>query len=135
MALDLEDIINLLSGNTPWISVGRVVNQARSHLTQKTSTVQLSSDSTRHILSKHGDHLEPASLLLLPASLQNGLWIADRENSCRISYLEPESGIRYLAALKVTKNKSEVFLTTFHRAQKGQTKALLKRGKVLRNHL
>lgn len=135
MALDLEDIINLLSGQQSTIPVGRIVNQARLHLTQKTSTILLSSDSTRHILSKHGDHMEPSTLLLLPDALRNGLWIADRHNSCRISFFEKDSGVRYLAALKVTRDKKEVFVTTFHRAQKGQTKALLKRGNLLRQHL
>ena len=135
MALDLEDIANLLAGNSAPIPIGRIVNQARSHLSQKTSVVLLSTDSTRHILTEHGDHMEPSTLLILPDALRIGLWIADRGNSCRISFEEKSTGVRYLAAIKATQNRRELYLTTFHRAQKKQTKAVLKRGKILRNHL
>lgn len=115
--------------------VGRVINQARHHLSQKTSTVLLSTDTTRHILTKHGDHMEPSSLLILPEALKSGLWIADRERACRVTFVEPKTGIRFIAALKATKNRQEVYVGTFHRAAKGQTKALLKRGNILRAHL
>jgi len=135
MALDIEDIARLLAGNSESIPVGRVVNQARSHLSQKTSVILLSTDSTRHILTKHGDHIEPSTLLIIPEALRVGLWIADREFSCRVSYEQKETGVRYLAAVKATKNRREIYLSTFHRAQQGQTKSVLKRGKIVRNHL
>jgi len=134
MQLSLENIARLLSGSDS-IPAGRLINQARRHISQKTNTVLLSSDTTRHILTKHGDHVEPSTLLLLPDALKNGLWIADRERSCRITYVEPRTGIRFLIAIKATKNRQEVYVGTLHRCAKGQTKALLKRGNILRPHL
>jgi len=135
MALDIEGIAWLLSGNSEPISIGRIVNQARTHLSQKTSVILLSTDSTRHILTKHGDHMEASTLLLLPEALRLGLWITDRDYSCRVSFEEKETGVRYLAAVKATKDRREIYLSTFHRAQKGQTKSVLKRGTIVRNHL
>ena len=135
MALDIEDIARLLAGNSDPIPVGKIVNQARSHLSQKANVILLSTETARHILVKHGDHMEPSTMLLLPEALRMGLWIADRPLWCRVSFEEKRTGVRYIAAIKATKCKRELFVGTFHRSQKGQTKSVISRGNVLRNHL
>jgi len=135
MALDIEDIARLLAGSSEPIPVGKLVNQAKSHLSQKTSAILLSTDTARHILVKHGDHIEASTLLLLPEALRMGLWIADRPSWCRISFLEKRTNVRFIAAVKATKCKRELFVGTFHRSQQSQTKSVIRRGKVLRNHL
>jgi hypothetical protein len=66
----------------------------------------------------------------LPAVINRGLVI--REIRCLVaSYLHEET--RYIATMKRAPS-CEIWITTFHRSKPKQTKALLKRGEVLRTH-
>lgn len=135
MFLELEDLHRLITGQVSTLDVGRVPDEVQPYFGSPTRAVFLSTDSIRHILQQHADHLETPELLKIPAALERGLWIADRKMSCCISYFDAAESIRYICVVKVTRRRHELYLKTFHRGAKRQTKALLKRGPLLRTHL
>lgn len=135
MALDLDDIAQLLAGSIDAMPVGRLIRQARDHMSHDASAIQLSSHSARHILTSHGDHLAPADLMMIPAVIQRGLWLADRERACRISFNSPGCGQHFVLAIKATVSRRELFVATFHRSNQNQYERLIRRGSILRPHL
>ena len=133
--VELEDLHRLVTGQVPILNIGRIPIEVLPYFRSTTQTVFLSTDSIIHILPEHEDHLEVPEFLKVPAVLERGLWIADRKMSCCISYFDAVESIRYIAAVKVTQRRHELYLKTFHRGAKRQTKTLLGRGSLLRTHL
>ena len=135
MSLDLDDIAQLLAGSIAVMPVGRLIKQARGHMSNEATAILLSSQTVRHILSSHGDHLSPSDLVVIPQVIQQGLWLADRDRACRISYQEHDTGRHFVLAIKATATRRELFVATFHRSNRKQFERLLRRGNVLRPHL
>jgi len=136
MALELSQLYFLRSNRDPYasIEVGYLPQEVAAHFGCGLGIAYLSSRSLNHILDDHAD-INIVDLLHLPDLIQRGLWVADRANSACILY-QPSGGfMRYASALKVAAGGFEPYITTFHRARERQTKAKLKRGRVLRNHL
>lgn len=135
MLIDLDTLHRLIAGQVRILAVGRIPDEVQRYFRSTTQTVFLSADSALHILQQHSDHLEVPELLKIPTAIDRGLWIPDRETSCCLSYFDDKEFIRYIGAVKVTKRRHELYLSTFHRGANRQTKALLRRGKLLRAHL
>lgn len=129
-----SEFVELLAGRRPEIEVGPMPLEVRKHFQCSRDTIFLTTASARHIIKEHGDHIGFDQVAIIPDALTMGLWIDDRPNSCAISYLEVASGQRYIGAVKITKDRTRSFLTTFHFASVRQTKSLLKRGVQLRPH-
>jgi hypothetical protein len=129
-----SEFVELLAGRRPEIEVGTLPYEVRKYFECSRDTVFLTTFSARHIIQQHGDHIGFAQAVVIPSALTKGLWIGDRPDSCVVSFLESGSGQRYIGAIKVTKDRTRSYLTTFHFASIRQTKSLLKRGQPLRDH-
>lgn len=129
-----SEFIELLAGRRPEIEVGSLPLEVRKYFQCSRDTIFLTTESARHIIKKHGDHLGFGQLYLIPSALRMGLWIADRASSCAITYQEESSGQRFIGAVKITNDRTRTFLTTFHFGSDRQTKSILKRGAPLRPH-
>lgn len=102
-----------------------------------TYEVLLSKDTVLKQLERHPD-LGPEHYAMLPFIIRHGLVIhekADTRNAA-ICY-EPAPlapGGRFMVALKSPTDAKEIFVTSLHRTRPRQTRSLLKRGNILRNH-
>lgn len=134
--LTLENIIELISHKRPQVSVGTLPLEVRKHFGRSHDVVVLSAESAKHILTEHGEHIGHPELLKIPQVLEKGMWISenDRPEWCIASFFEQNTGTRFLAAIKVTKDRKECFLASFYKVQKRQIRSKMKRGHVLRNH-
>lgn len=134
--LGFESITELLSGRTPSVAVGTLPLEVRRYFGRSHDIVYLSSESAAHILEQHGDHIEAQDLLRIPKILETGLWISEKQRPewCSVFHYSSQSQDRFVAAVKVTKDRRECFLTTLHRAKKRQIRSKMRRGDVLRSH-
>lgn len=73
-------------------------------------------------------------MLHLPNMLQDGLWVADRPNAACVLYQVSGAEVRYGAALKVTADGFEPYISSFYRVKKSQFRTKAARGDVLQNH-
>ncbi len=119
------------------------------HLPQSVTTfisaalpyVYLSNYSLTHILEKHGD-VSRFDLLCIPMMLSDGLWVGQKDrlgpdgkpNSACVSFVHPETAVRYAGSVKSAAGGFEVYLNTFHRTKPRQTRSTLKRGPILQTH-
>lgn len=126
-----EDLVELLAARRPEVEVGSMPFEVRKHFGCSRDTVFLTTDSIRHIVKKHGDHVALKELLLLPQVLAKGLWLADHRPTYSVITCELD-GVRYKSVVKVTRDRKRSYATTFHRTARRQTKALIKKGKPLR---
>jgi hypothetical protein len=131
---DLNDFGSLLDRSFLEKEVGTLPLEVKNYFACSRDTVYLTSETAKKIEIKHRRHLHDHELNLLPSALQKGLWIADRENACVVSYFHSPTSRRFICAVKITAARDRAFLTTFHRASKRQTAATLKRGEVIRSH-
>src|SRR5580704_1667444 len=132
MAFTLSDLQCLRSGRLANHLIGQIPPKVLSALGWNMPWVYLSSESCIHIFEKHHD-LQEFDVLALPAVINRGLLIreTDRPRYLVASYLHERT--RYIATMKRA-SSCEIWITTFHRSKPKQTKALLKRGEVLRAH-
>ena len=128
------DIDELTAHRRPQLAVGTIPHEVKIYFRCSKDVVYLSSESAVHILERHGDHIGKSEFLKLPAILERGLWIADRPECCSVSFHDQDLGRRYIAAVKVTKDRSRSYLTTLHFGQVRQVRALMRRGPLLRKH-
>ncbi|WP_159089153.1 hypothetical protein [Tateyamaria sp. Alg231-49] len=134
MEFTLDELIDLLAGRRGDLQVGVIPLEVRQHFGCSREEVFLSSESARHIIDEHGDHIGKNELLRIPEILTKGMWVADRKLACSVSFQTETPAIRLLAAIKITRNHSRMYVSTLHRAKKRQTKSKLKRGQLLRPH-
>ena len=135
MALTLEDIRDLSSRQRDPIRVGELPFEVAIKIGLSNHGVYLSRQSYQHIIDAHGD-IDDYKLLLLPQMLKNGLIVQEnaKQNVIIISYLDMSLGLRYVAALKIVQSNTEVWVSSMYRAKKRQTKSLILRGTILKNH-
>lgn len=97
--------------------------------------VYLSSSSLQHINRKHKD-IEDFDLLNLTQGIRRGLIIQERAKPhiLIVNYFEALGGRRYAISLKVTNGAGEVWVNSMYRCKERQTRAHLRRGKILKNH-
>ncbi len=134
MGVELSQFYDLLAKRTDPIEVGRLPIEVAQHISASLRNVYLSNYSLVHIMQDHPD-VTFMDLLIITPMLADGLWIAERKpNMACVSYVHPETGIRYIGAVKCAAGGFEVYLSTFHRSRKRQTTSLLKRGPILQSH-
>jgi hypothetical protein len=131
MPLERSQIYELRKGRAE-VAVGPLPPVAVTFLGAAFPTVYLSAQSLRHIESCHPD-ISELELVCASAAIWDGLLIG-YENIVIASYLNPDSGQRYKAAVKSAQGGFDLWLTTFHRLSPRQTKRLLRRGTVLKPH-
>lgn len=133
--ITLNDLTNLALGVTDRLEVGRLDPLTANLIGATTPIVFLSRESLQHIRHRH-PVLTAEEYLLLPAVIRNGLIIKEtrRPTHIVISFQGAEEIRRYITVIKVTRGGHELYVKTLHRARERQTKALLTRGRILRNH-
>ena len=94
--------------------------------------IYLSKESCIHIFEEH-PCLQEFELLLLPHAITRGMLIRERDRQNCVVAIYQHVGKRYIAAMKRSRSR-EIWVTTFHRARYKQTKALLKKGQIVRPH-
>lgn len=134
MVIDLEHLARLLSGKYSEIPIGVLPPEVTSHLKCGTRTVYLSSQTLMKIVQKHGKSVGLTDVQLIPRAFDVGMWTSERRrpNCCGVFYFHAEPDVRFVAAVKATKNRNKIYLSTFHRSARRQTKAMLKKGELLR---
>ena len=97
MEIELEDLVRLVVGAIKELPGWPYSGRARDHLRCDSSLVYLSTQTAQKILRKHGEKVDLACILLIPTALNCGLWIADNDKACCVTYnSEP---VRYVAAV------------------------------------
>ena len=124
-------LVQLLGGNRPEVEIGSLPLEVRKHVGCSKDTVFLTTESARHIIGKHGNHVTLDELILLPLLLERGLWLSDR-NKTHTVVCNQIGPTRFKAVVKVTVDRTRTYVVTMHRMAPRQTKSLLKRGSVLR---
>jgi len=130
-----KHFLALLEHNEGPVWVGEVPYDIATRLGLKNHNVYLVRDSLIHILDGHPD-INANTLMHLPLAIKNGLWVQERNDPryVIVSYISPEIINRHTVVMKITANRSEIWLTSFYRARARQTMSLLKRGIILRDH-
>lgn len=130
-----ENLADLALGVKDPIEVCRLDATLASILRVHTPVVFLSRYSLLHIRERHAD-MTAERLMLLPSALQKGLVIreARRPNHIVFCYQAARETERYIAILKAAVAGHELFVQSFHRAKRRQTRTMLDRGKKLRDH-
>lgn len=134
--MTVEDLFRLLMDKCPYVPVCKLPQDICARVGAQTTTVRLSRVSLMHIIGDHRD-VDVSQLMMMPKAIQWGLLVDDRERPCRIisSYQDPyTSARRYIAVMKITRNRNEIWVSTFHRSKARQTKRLLEKGQILKNH-
>ncbi|MBP2293131.1 hypothetical protein [Azospirillum rugosum] len=106
--------------------VARLPTDIQAQLGAKTTCVFLSSE-TRDSHKKHGWTAE--DFACLQAVLDDGEVRTDRERHVVVACLEKEW---WLASLKTTMDRREVYLLTFHRSNKRQIAKFSQSGRLVR---
>jgi len=134
MSLTLDDINAVLEGKRNPIWIGRLPQQVALGLGLRVPNVYMDKAYAEKILSK--DEIDKFKILMLPFAISNGLLMQERDkpNILLANFNDPDSYRRYTAALKIANNNHEIWLSTFHRAHKKQTRAQKKRSRILKNH-
>jgi len=129
---ELDDLHDLLANRRAPLVVGHLPYEVRKFFGRSKEPVLLSRESYSHILTKHRDHINTSEILRLPQLLREGRWTFDKGLTCSV-YLNVSANRRFLkAAVKVTSDRSESYLTTMHRTHAKHIKQLEKRGTPLR---
>ena len=136
MAISLADLVPLKQNPDASILVGWLPKSIEAHFGWKARRVYIKGERLAHILN-HPDMTE-IEVLLIPNALAYGLLLQERDRPERLiaCYQHPEDeSKRYKAAVKVMDNGFEIWISTFHRTRRKQTKTLLARSIKLRDHL
>jgi hypothetical protein len=135
MALTLEDLIALQNGERDPVVVGQIPYDVAIKLSLRNHNIYLSGNSLEHILQDHSD-ISLIDLLHLPFAVSRGLLVREKakQNVIVASYLDHETGRRFISALKIAQAGTEIWVSSFYRSKARQTKRLLSRGEILKTH-
>ena len=135
MALTLEDLQDLIAGERDPIVVGQIPFNIASGLSLRNHNVYLSANSLRHVLEEHPD-ISLIDLLHLPFAISKGMLARERAkpNIVVASYLDGETGKRFISVIKIVQSGTEVWISSFYRSKERQTKRILSRGEILKTH-
>jgi hypothetical protein len=134
-SLTLGDVNALLARERGPIWAGELAISAAEALGLATPNVYLSLDSLRHIFEEHSD-VSKYELLRLPFVIRNGLLIQERAKPQIViaCYQIPNSPQRVAAVLKATNQNAEMWVQTYHRTHRRQTRAQIRRGNIIKYH-
>jgi hypothetical protein len=135
MSLTLEDIDALLRGERDSIWVGEMPLNVALSLGLAHPNVYMSRERIGHIFERHRD-ITRFMLLHLPFAIRHGLLIREtRKPECILaSYQAADPNRCYIAALKLLSRDCEVWLSSFYRGNIRKTRALIRRGEILKTH-
>lgn len=113
--------------------VGDIPELVAQSLGTSFRSVNLSREKYEEIIAKHPELID-YDFLQLPYIFAHGLWIAEQgQPTCRlVSSPIPNSDQRYKAVVKRAVRSPDLWLKSFHRTRLRATRALLKRGQILR---
>jgi hypothetical protein len=133
--MTVEDLLRLLLDKRPYIPVCKLPQDVCAAVGLATTTVRLSRASLTHIIGDHSD-VDVSQLMMMPKAIQWGLLVDDQDRPGTIiaSYQDPYAARRYIAILKITRNRQEIWVSTFHRSKERQTRRILEKGPVLKKH-
>jgi len=136
MSISYEDLQLLRLSPKASHQIGTLPESVADHFEWKSRLVCLSGERLEHILEeRHG--ITEADVLLLPYALERGLLLQEKDRPDRLvaCLQHPEAeGRRYKAAMKVLSSGFEIWVSTFHLTRPGQTKSLIDRSIILRDH-
>jgi hypothetical protein len=135
MALTLEDLEDLTNNYRDPIRVGEFPIEVAKLLNLKNHNVYLSRNSLLHIQKTHPD-IDHFTLLNLPFGIERGLLVQEKAKPHIVlsSFIESATNTRFISALKITQQGTEVWVSSFYRSSDRQTKSILQRGIILQNH-
>ena len=133
--MDIDHLRALLSGErVEPIAVAAIHNPALAEVIGAADrhAVLLSRDTIVKEKVRHPD-IDFEQYCVLPDVVRFGLVVQEYSQQLVFCY-EHHSGRRYRAMVKATLAGHELYVTSFHRMRDRQTKAILKRGLILRRH-
>ena len=135
MSLELSQITALRRNCMTSAVVGPLAAQGVIFLQSNNPLVSITGERIAHIDASH-QGISDVELLSMSYGLRHGLFIADsRKPDCLIvNYLEPGGIRRFKMAIKAVRHLNELWISTFHRLRPRQTKALLRRGVIIKKH-
>ncbi len=73
---------------------------------------------------------------MLPLAIQYGLLVSEykKPNIIMCSYFKHNIGKRFIVSMKFAADKTEIWVCSMYRAKQRQTRALLKKGEILKAH-
>lgn len=97
-------------------------------------SVNLSRSTYEEIVRKHPDFSD-YDFLQIPYILRHGLWLAERDEiHCRLALSAiPNSDQRYKIVVNKAKYGPDLWVKSFHKTRPRATRALLRRGRIIRN--
>jgi hypothetical protein len=135
--MDLAQLLRLLnSRGRISVPVGRVELLIAKAIGAETDLVLLSKDTLIKQCERHPD-IRAVQYAMLQKALDVGLVLVERANpkTAAICYQDPtDETKRYRLQIKRTEDRKSIYLTSFHRTQPRQTRALLKRSRIVRSH-
>jgi hypothetical protein len=135
--LDLDRLTAVRDGHLGPATVGKLPMEGAWHVGAKVGHwVYLSRESLLKNLRRHPD-VSLYEYLRLPDVLTFGLIATDRkESNCVVAvYQVPDKPVRYKGAVKCAAGGYDLWVTSFHRLARGQTRRLLSGATVLRTHV
>lgn len=127
---ELSLLHELAAGRHDPLEIGALPDRIKRYLGCRLPFVYLSKFTFDKIMRKH-DHVTFFDLLVLPIILRDGTYIADRAGAVVIAHKHPETGKDYIAAVKVTTDQCELWLSTFHRIEPKIRDRVLRRGRIV----
>ncbi len=124
---ELSLLHELAAGRHDPLQVGELLPRVLTRLGCRLPWAYLSKETFDKIMRKH-NHVTLFDLLILPDMMRRGRYVADRRNAVAVCYRHPETNKDFIAAAKVTADAYELYITTFHRAERKQVERLMRRG-------
>ena len=135
MTLELSQVTTLRKNKLFVADVGPLAPEGVRYLKTSTNMVRIIGSTLSHIFDR-GRYISDFEIITMPFGLKHGLMIGELAdpNCLIVNYIYVDTGIRYKVALKSANNNSEIWVSSMYRLRPRQTKPLLKRGVVIKNH-
>ncbi len=127
---ELSLLHELAAGRHDPLQVGELPVRVLEHFGCRLPWVYLSKETFDKIMRKHG-HVTFFDVLILPEMLRKGRYVADRRNAVAVCYRHPETDKDFAAAVKITADAFELYVTTVHRAERKQVERIMRRGREI----
>lgn len=136
-AMNLEDLCTLLlRDDLSFVRVCDIEPALAEAIGAETREVLLSRLTIEKQLREHKD-IGSTQYSLLAAALVRGMAVLndDRPHTAQICFQHPrDEKKRYRVFIKRTGDRRRIFVDSFHRTSPGQTKSVLRRGRLIRQH-
>lgn len=134
MIFTLSDIYGLRNGQFSERQVGELPNDVLLKLGWKSPIVYLSGESLKHINDDHSD-ITDFDVLLLPQMIAGGLLIQENAKPHCLTVCHQGENKRICAVLKMAvSTKFDIWVCSVRPLKPKQTRAMLRRGTMIRPH-